>query len=72
MEELQTKLSIEWFGVERFSNDDSLLNFYTGIEKVKLFLYLYEKWRPSVETTYCFQTAYEIVQELADQFQEAS
>ena len=44
--ELEEQLRVERFGVDRFGNDDVLFKFYTGFESVKLFITLFEKWKP--------------------------
>ena len=41
-ESLQQQLNLRRFGVRRFSNDNNLINFYTGFPNYKLFLAFYE------------------------------
>ena len=41
-ESLQQQLNLQRFGVRRFSNDNNLINFYTGFPNYKLFLAFYE------------------------------
>lgn len=62
VEELNQKLNIERFGVDRFGNNDSLFKFYTGMENVKLFLCLFEKWKPSATNMQCHY--YQAIEEI--------
>ena len=54
-ESLQQQLNLERFGVTRFSNDNNLINFYTGFPTYKLFLAFYECIEPSASN---MQSAY--------------
>ena len=54
-ESLQQQLNLERFGVTKFSNDNNLINFYTGFPTYKLFLAFYECIEPSASN---MQSAY--------------
>ncbi|KAK3099693.1 hypothetical protein FSP39_008144 [Pinctada imbricata] len=48
IEELRERLRIEKFGVNRFSFDDDMIDFYTGFYSYELFLAFFEFIKPSV------------------------
>ena len=49
LKELEQKLTIEKCGVNRFTNDDRKVKFYTGSASYKLFVLFYESGKPSVQ-----------------------
>jgi hypothetical protein len=49
LKNLQQRLHIERWGINRFTNDDQKIKFYTGFISYKLFIKFYEAVKPSAE-----------------------
>ncbi|XP_062583702.1 uncharacterized protein LOC134245437 [Saccostrea cucullata] len=52
---LQQKIEVERFGIQRFSNDDSMIQFYTGFTTMAMFLAFFEYIKP---TATCMKSYY--------------
>lgn len=66
IKKLQQQLEIERFGIQRFSNDNALISFYTGFASMVLFTTFYEFVKPAANrmTSYYYRSSDKINQQV--------